>query len=126
MPVGNQIGNFEAKFDAIRVVEVRGSERVVEGSYTGKVSGGLAGTVTGTMTFSGTNDRGTLSDQGIGYFDSGDVQAGRGQGVYWSNGAGQWETRAAFMLDDQMIVGEGQVSLSNGEFTMSGAIFELT
>ena len=126
MPVGNEIGSYEAKFTSIRTVEVHGDERIIEGTYMGQVSGGLSGTVSGTVTFTGTNERGILSDQGVAYLDSGDVISGKGQGVYWSDSSGQWETRAAFMLPEQMIVGEGQINLSDGAFSWSGKIFELT
>ena len=86
----------------------------------------LSGTVTGTATFSGTNDRGTITTLSVGYLDSGDVLPGKGQGVYWSDGSGKWQTRAAFMLPDAMVVGEGQVALADGEFTWNAKLFELT
>jgi hypothetical protein len=126
MPVGNEMGSFEAKFTSVRTVEINGEEVITEGSYMGKVSGQLSGTVTGTATFSGTNERGTLTALGVGYLDSGDVLPGKGQGVYWSDGSGKWQTRAAFMLPDAMLVGEGQIALADGEFTWSAKLFELT
>ena len=126
MPVGNEIGGYEGNFTSIRTVEVNGDERIVEGTYIAKASGQLSGTITGTMTFSGRNERGTLTDLGVAYLDSGESPSSKGQGVYWSNAAGQWEIRAAYMLGDQMIVGEGQITLSNGEFSLAGKIFELT
>ena len=126
MPVGNELGNFEAKFTSVRTVEINGDVITTEGSYMGKVSGQLNGTVTGTVTFTGSPGRGTMTGQSVGYMDSGDVMPGKGQGVYWSNSHGQWETRAAFMLADGMMVGEGQINLDGGEFTWTGKVFELT
>ncbi len=126
MPVGNEIGSYEAKFTSVRIVEIHGEERVIEGSFMGGVSGQLSGTVSGTATFTGSNERGTLTTLSVGYLDSGDVLSGKGQGVYWSDSSGKWETRAAFMLGEQMIVGEGQINLSDGEFTWTGKILELT
>ena len=126
MPVGNELGNIESKFTSVRTVEINGEEVVTEGSYMGRVSGQLNGTVTGTATFSGTNDRGTITGLSVGYLDSGEVLPGKGQGVYWSDGSGKWQTRAAFMLPDAMMVGEGQIALGDGEITWIGKIFELT
>jgi len=126
MPVGNEIGGYEGKFSSIRVLEINGEERVIEGAYTLKVSGQLSGTVSATMTFTGRHERGTLTNLGVAYLDSGGVLSSKGQGVYWASGDGQWQTRAAIMLGDQMIVGEGQITLSNGEFSLAGKIFELT
>ena len=129
MPVGNEIGSFEAKFTSVRTVEINGAEVITEGSYMGKVSGQLGGTVTGTATFTGTTGasaRGTMTALSVGYLDSGDVLPGKGQGVYWSDGSGKWQTRAAFMLPDAMLVGEGQIALADGEFTWSAKLFELT
>ena len=99
---------------------------VTEGSYMGRLSGKLSGTFTGTATFSGTNGRGTITALGVGYLDSGEALPGKGQGVYWSDGNGKWETRAAFMLPDAMLVGEGQIALADGEFTWNAKISELT
>ena len=129
MPVGKELANFEAKFTSVRTVAINGEEVVTEGSYMGKVSGQLSGTVTGTATFTGTTGasaRGTMTALSVGYLDSGDVLPGKGQGVYWATSAGNFETRAALMLGDQMVVGEGQIALANGEFTWSGKLFELT
>ena len=126
MPVGNELGKFEAKFTSVKTVSIDGDQIVTEGDYMGKVSGELNGTVTGTVTFSGTNDRGTMTGLSVGYLDSGEVLPGKGQGVYWSGGNGKWETRAAFMLPNGMMVGEGKISLSKGEFAWSGKVFELT
>ena len=129
MPVGKELANFEAKFTSVRTVAINGEEVVTEGSYMGKVSGQLSGTVTGTVTFTGTagaSARGTMTALSVGYLDSGDVLPGKGQGVYWATSTGNFETRAAFMLGDQTVVGEGQIVLADGEFTWSGKIFELT
>ena len=127
MPVGNEIGSYNATFTSIRVVENAGDQRVLEGTYTGQVTGQLSGTVVGTMTFRGTDAGGTISDKGIGYLDSGDILAGSGSGLYWGSGKGVWETRAAFLLGgDHKIVGEGQITLSGTEVSMSGKVFELT
>jgi hypothetical protein len=78
------------------------------------------------VTFTGTTERGTIAGLSVGYLDSGEVLPGNGQGVYWSDGSGKWQTRAAFMLPDAMMVGEGQIALADGEFTWSGKLFELT
>ena len=126
MPVGKELGSFESKFTSVKTVEISGDQIVTEGDYMGKVSGELSGTVTGTATFSGTNERGTMTTLSVGYLDSGGVLPGKGQGVYWSDGSGKWQTRGAFMLPEGMLVGEGQITLSNGEFTWSGKVFELT
>ena len=126
MPVGNELGSYEGTFTSVRTVEIHGEERVIEGTYMAKASGQLSGTVSGTMTFSGTNERGTISSLGVGYLDSGEALTSKGQGVYWADGSGQWQIRAAFMLPEQMIVGEGQITLSGGVFSMGGKIFELT
>lgn len=126
MPVGKEIGKFEAKFTSVRTVDIQGDQIVTEGDYMGKVSGELAGTVTGTATFSGTSERGTMSTLSVGYLDAGGALPGKGQGVYWAGGNAQWETRGAFMLPEGMLVGEGQIALKNGEFTWSGTVFELT
>jgi outer membrane lipoprotein SlyB len=127
MPVGNELGNFEAKFTSVRTVAINGDEVVTEGSFMGKVSGQLAGTVTGTTTFTGTaTGGGTMTGLSVGYLDSGDVLPGKTQGVYWSTSTGNWETRAAVMLPDANVVVEGQITLADGEFTWSGKIFELT
>ena len=90
------------------------------------VSGQLNGTVTGTVTFSGSNDSGTMTGLSVAYLDSGEVLPDKGQGVYWSGGNGKWETRAAFLLPDAMMAGEGQISLADGKFTWSGKVLELT
>ncbi len=127
MPVGNEIGNFEAKFTSVKTVPINGDEVVTEGTFMGKVSGQLAGTVTGTATFTGpTKGAGTMTGLSVGYLDSGDVLPGKAQGVYWSTSTGNWETRGAIVLPDGMMVGEGQIALADGEATWSGKIFELT
>ncbi|MCB1746620.1 MAG: hypothetical protein H6977_11835 [Gammaproteobacteria bacterium] len=122
MPVGKQIGSYSGAFSYVRYP----AEGVVEGSYTGTVKGDLAGTATGTMTFCGDFDRGTVSDLGAGYLKSGGVVPYKGQGVYWSTSQGNWETRAAVMVDGNPCVVEGQIKMKDGTFTMSGKLFELT
>jgi hypothetical protein len=126
MPVGKELGAYAGTFTSVRIVENDGDRRIFEGSYSANVSGQLNATLLGTMTFSGTDKRGTLSDRGVGYFDTGEILAGKGQGVYWLNGNGNWEMRAAFILPEQAPVGEGQVTLTKGVLTLSGKIFELT
>ncbi|MEM7542830.1 MAG: hypothetical protein AAF384_14785 [Pseudomonadota bacterium] len=88
MPVGNELGQFNGTFTNVRTCEVDGDHMVVEGSYTAKVVGSIDGTAVGTMTFSGTNDRGTLSDLGAGYMSSGEVSPYKASGVYWKSGDG--------------------------------------
>lgn len=126
MPVGKELGSFKGSFTSVRTCEVNGDDGVVEGTYTAKVSGQIAGTAVGTLTFSGANSGGTLSDLGTGYLDSGDAINYKGQGVYWSGKHGVWETRAAVKMGDQMIVAEAQVKMKDGEFSLSGKLFELT
>ena len=125
MPVGKELGSYEGTFTSIRVCEINGEEQIVEGSYSGKVSGQLSGTGSGTTTFSGPNERGILSDLGVAYLDSGDVVSYKGQGVYWSTSQGIWETRAAFVIGDQVMVGEGQLTMADGVVSSSGKLFEL-
>lgn len=126
MPVGKEIGSFDGNFTSIRIQEINGEERVIEGTYEIAVSGQLSGTATGTLTFSGLNDRGTVSDLGVAYLASGDAPSARGQGVYFLSEAGQWQIREAYLLGDQPIVSEGQITLADGAFTLAGKIFELT
>lgn len=126
MPTGKEIGKFDGKFTAVRVREINGEERVIEGTYEAKISGQMSGTGTGTITFTGLNDRGTVSDLGVGYLDSGDVTTARGQGVYFLSQKGQWEVRSAYLLGDQAVVSEGQITLSDGVFSLKGKILELT
>jgi hypothetical protein len=126
MPLGKEIGSFSGKITSVRVLEINGEERVIEGTYEAELSGQMAGTGTGTLTFRGLNDRGTVTDLGVGYLASGDVPSARGQGVYFLSGKGQWEVRSAYLLGDQPIVSEGQITLKNGSFSLKGKIFELT
>ena len=84
------------------------------------------GTGSGTTTFSGPNERGILSDLGVAYLDSGDVVSYKGQGVYWSTSQGNWETREAVVMGDQMLVVEGQITLSDGVFSINGTVSPLT
>ncbi len=125
MPVGKELGKFKGIFTSVRTCEVNGEQGVVEGTYTAKVSGQLSGTAVGTLTFSGSNARGTANDLGTAYLASGDVINYKTQGVYWSGSHGKWETRGAVMMGDQMLVVEGQISMSDGVFSSSGKIFEL-
>lgn len=126
MPAGKEIGSFDAKITSVRVREINGEERIIDGSYEAHVSGQLSGTATGTLTFTGLNDRGMLNDLGIGYLDSGDVLSYKSQGVYWVGDKGRWETRAAVLLGDQTAVVEAQITLANGSFSMKGKLLELT
>ena len=124
MPAGKEIGTFDAKITSIRVVEINGDERVIEGTYEADVTGQLSGLATGTMTFRGLNDRGTFSDLGVGYLDSGAALSAQGQGVYWQAESGRWEVRAAYQLGDQHVVSEGTINLEKRSLT--GKIFELS
>ena len=126
MPVGKEIGVFKGTFTSVKTCTINGDDGVVEGTYTAKVTGQIAGTAVGTLTFSGANGSGTLGDLGTGYLDSGDVVNYKGQGVYWSGKHGVWETRAGVKMGDQMIVAEAQVKMKDGEFSLSGKLFELT
>ncbi len=126
MPVGKELGNYKGTFSSIRVCERTGEEQIVEGSYTAKISGELSGTAVGTMRFTGSNERGTLTDLGSGFLDSGDVTQYKGQGVYWASSQGNWETRAAVMMGDQTLVVEGQITMSDGVFSLNGTVSELT
>ena len=126
MPVGKELATFDGKFDAITVAEVGEGTRVLEGNYSASLSGQMQGVAKGTITFDGRAERGVFSDQGVGFFDSGDVANGRGRGVYWASGAGVWEIRGAFEIGDQLVVSEGQVSMSGSDVLLSGKIFELT
>ena len=126
MPVGKELGAFDGKFSSIRVVEVGEGTRVLEGIYSAAMTGNMKGVAKGTITFDGRTERGVFSDKGVGFFDSGDVANGKGQGVYWSSGGGTWEIRGAFQIGDQMVVSEGQVSMSGDDVLLKGKIFELT
>ena len=126
MPVGKQLGTYSGDFSSVRTCAVNGDNVVVEGSYTAKVSNALDGTAVGTMTFSGTNDRGAMTDLGVGYLSSGDVVPYKATGVYWKSSQGNWETRAAVTMGDQMLVVEGSVSMSKDGFSLKGAVSELT
>lgn len=126
MPVGKQLSEYTGKFTSIRVCDSDAENGSVEGCYTAKVAGDIAGTAVGTMTFTGSNERGTLVDLGMGYLDSGDTTPYKAQGVYWASAHGTWQTRAAVTMGDQMLVVEGQINLSNGEFSTTGGVHELT
>ena len=127
MPVGKELGGFKGKFTSIRTLAINSDDdRVIEGTWEAKMTGKMSGIATGTMTFSGANERGTFTDLGVGYLDSGKVITGKGLGVYWGGKKGSWEIRGAFMLSNQMVVSEGQVTLSKGgEFGLKGKIFDL-
>ena len=126
MPVGKEIGSFNGDFTSVRIREINGEERVIEGTYEIQVSGQLSGIATGTITFTGSNDTGVVADLGVGYLDSGDVLSAKGQGVYWSGDKGAWEVRSAYLLGGQAVVSEGQVILDGGKFSLKGKILELT
>ncbi len=126
MPVGKELGTYTGKFSSVRICEINGDQQIAEGSYTAKVSGEISGTAVGTMTFDGTNERGTYTELGVGYLDSGDVTTYKAHGVYWFGGKGNgWQTRAAVMMGDQTLVVEGQIKMSDGVFSLSGKVAEL-
>jgi hypothetical protein len=125
MPVGKTMGEYQGTFTSIRHCETDGEGQLIEGSYIAKVSGEISGTASGTMRFSGTNDRGTLAELGTGYWDSG-VESYKGSGAYWASSQGNWETRAAIMMGDQMLVVEGQITMSDGVFSLNGTVSQLT
>ena len=108
MPVEKKMGEYQGTFTSIRYCETDGEEQLVEGSYTAKVSGDISGTATGTMRFSGSNERGTMTDLGNGFWDSG-VESYKAHGVYWASSQGNWETRQAVVMGDQTLVVEGQI-----------------
>ncbi len=126
MPVGKQLGEYQGTMTSVRYCEASGDEGLVEGSYTAKMSGEMSGTAVGTMTFTGSNERGTLTDRGAGYLNSGSVESYIANGAYWSGSQGNWETRAAVVMGDQMLVVEGQITMSDGVFSLSGTVSELT
>lgn len=126
MPAGKEIASFDGKFSSIRVVEVGEGTRVLEGAYKATLSGALKGTANGTITFDGRTERGTFTDKGVGFFDSGDVENAKGQGVYWAGSQGSWEIRGAFMIGEQMVVSEGQVIMAGDDVLIKGKVFELT
>ena len=126
MPVGKGLGEYSGTFSSVRVCERSGDQQTVEGTYAAKVSGDLSGTAVGTMTFSGTNERGTMTDVGTGFLDSGDVTNYNAHGVYWASGQGTWETRQAVVMGDQTLVVEGQINMSDGVFSLNGTVSELT
>jgi len=94
----------------------------------GKVSGQLSGTISGTATFTGTNESGTVTRLRAGYLDSRDVLPGRARAKALTGPAVTPNRKLvhAFMLPNTMFVGEGQIALTDGEFTWSGKIAELT
>ena len=123
MPRGKEIGEFSSTATAIRVLGV-GDDREIEVSSEGTVSGQLAGAIMNTVVFRGPNERGTYTDIGIGYLESGSAAEGVGSGVYWLASPGVWETRGTIQLDlGQTLVVEAQVKLADRSW--SGKIFEL-
>lgn len=126
MPAGKELGTYSGKFSSIRVVEVGEGTRILEGTYSGTVSGQIKGIAKGTMTFDGRTERGTFNDKGVGFFASGEVVNSKGQGVYWQGSQGNWEIRGGFALGDQMVVSEGQVIMDGEEVLLKGKIFELS
>ena len=78
------------------------------------------------MTFDGVTQRGTMSAYVVGFFASGDVVNGKGQGVYWQGNQGGWEIRGAFEMGHKMLVSEGQVSMNGEQVLLKGKILELT
>ncbi len=124
MPLGKELGEFSANFTSVRVVEVDGDQTVIEGNYDGETTGPLSGVVTGTLTFSGTNERGSLEDKGVGYLATGESLTGTGRGVYWLTSPGVWETRAGITLSNgATMVAESTVTLETR--SMKGKLFEL-
>jgi hypothetical protein len=126
MPVGKTLATYEGTLTSVRVCEGSGGEEIVEATYKAKMSGEMSGTAVGTMTFTGSNERGTLGDRGAGYLDSGGVESYKAAGAYWATSQGNWETRAAAVMGDQMLVVEGQITMSDGDFSVSGTVSELT
>ncbi len=126
MPVGKELAKYKGTMTSVRVCETNGGDEIVEGTYTAKMSGEMSGTAVGTMTFTGSNERGTLTDRGAGYLDSGSVESYKAHGAYWSGNQGNWETRQAVVMGDQMLVVEGQITMSDGVFSVSGTVSELT
>ncbi len=122
MPRGKEIGEFATQATSIRVAGV-GDDRSVEVSSEGTVSGQMNGTVLITVVFDGPNDRGSYTDNSLGYLDSGPAE-GSGSGVYWLSSTGVWETRGVAQLDSgQTVIVEGQVKLA--ERSWSGKLYEL-
>ncbi len=126
MPVGKQLGKFKGSFSSVAITDRNRDVDTVVGSYMAKVTGDIAGTASGTMTFTGSNERGLLKDLGMGYLDSGEAAPYTAQGVYWATKQGNWETRAAVIMGDQMMVVEGQIKMSADGFATSGGVFALT
>jgi hypothetical protein len=122
MPVGKELGTYSGAFNYVKYAD----DGSVEGSYTAKVTGDLAGTATGTMTFVGGTDRGVCADRGAGYLTAGDVVPYHGQGAYWSTSQGHWEVRIAFMVGENRVVSEGQITMKDGVFSLTGTLSELS
>ena len=125
MPQGKELGEFNFKSSAVRVIALDGDERTIEISVEGEVTGQLSATVLDTVTFRGTDDRGSYAEKAVGYLGSGDAASSEGAGVYWLTKPGEWETRGVVQLDlGQKLISEGRVELATR--TWSGKIYELT
>ena len=126
MPVGKELAKYKGAMTSVRVCETNCGDEIVEGTYTAKMSGEMSGTAVGTLTFTGSNQGGTLTDRGAGYLDSGSVESYKAHGTYWSGSQGNWETREAVIMGGQNLVVEGQITMSDGVFSLSGTVSELT
>ncbi len=123
MPTGKEIGSYKSKSTSMTVTNIDGDQRTIEVNMEGEVSGQLSGTVVSTVIYTGTNDRGSYSDKGVGFLESG-VLHGEGMGVYWLEKPGEWETRGAVTLGNgQTVIAEGRVNLAKR--TWNGKLFEL-
>ena len=87
----------------------------------GKTLATYEGTLTSVRVCEGSG-----GDRGAGYLDSGGVESYKAAGAYWATSQGNWETRAAAVMGDQMLVVEGQITMSDGDFSVSGTVSELT
>ncbi len=109
MPLGKQIGAYEAKSTSINVVSL-GDQDVVEATYEGTTSGDLVGPWIGTATYTGTDDEGEIHFAGIGWPDPGDRVKFEGSGLYKRVGANVWQTRVALRSSrGEQMVSEGTV-----------------
>ena len=124
MPAEKEIGTFDAKITSIRVQSINGEERVIEGTYEAEITGQMSGMATGTMTFTGSNERGTVKDLGVGYLAAGEAVSAEGAGLYWNTKPGHWEVRVGYSIGGQNVVGEGHIDLDARSLT--GKMFELT
>ncbi len=124
MPLGKQIGAYEAKSTSIKVLAA-GEQDVVEVTYEGTTSGDLAGPWVGTTTYSGTDEEGELHFVGIGWPEpSGERASFEGSGLYKRVGPNRWQTRAAIRSSrGEQLVSEGQVDHSTRSWV--GDLFTL-